>query len=505
MIEAFIGVGSNLGDRHAHVRAAFRELQVGLDAGATMSRLFETEPRLDEAQPAFVNAVVRVRTELDPEELLEALLHIERLLGRRRDLDRPKGPRTVDLDLLVHGDAMIDMPTLTVPHPGLATRRFVLAPFADIAPDFDVVGLGAVRDLLARCPDQGWVRPVEAPRSRAALLPVLLVLAVLLAGCDMRPPVQPAAGVDFDRAVRAPFRAPERPAPVKPEANPKNDEVIDILVEKRRELFERPESTVLTQAEALAAQSGRQFDMIDVYRKTYDEKGAGHYVAPRLAYAYINIGLMDAARKIVDKLLVARPNDWRTHFIHGWLRGTENTDPEKAIVETLVAWEKALQLGVKKDELYGVTESFIRKRVTDARAMLERAGKAPTSQPAQAKSADELLAEADGLLAKDNAKAAFLAYSKIVEQDPKNNRAAVGKAIAGWKAIGGEDRLAGIGLLDKVSERPDLTAMELDRLGRVYLDGPQDKEKAKAVWSRLLANFPEYAASVKLKERLSDL
>jgi 2-amino-4-hydroxy-6-hydroxymethyldihydropteridine diphosphokinase len=501
----YIGVGSNLGDRAAHLRAALAAVRAEIDSGATLSTIFETEPRLDEEQPPFLNAVIGAQTDLAPQALLDALLGMERSLGRRRDLDRPKGPRTIDMDVLVFGEQIVDTARLSIPHPGLRDRRFVLAPLASMAPELVIPGLGSVRSLLSACPDDGWVRPLVTAQPTGALLACLLVFLVLAAACDIRPPVQRAAGVDFDQAVHAPFRAPERPASVAPTDTGKDNEVIDILIDKRKEVFQRPESTVLTQAEALAARAGRQFDMIDLYRKTYDERGPGHYVAPRLAYAYINIGLNDAARKIVDKMLIARPNDWRTHFIHGWLRGTENKDAEGAIVETLDAWQKALDLGVKDQELYGVSPAFIQKRVTDARAMLERAGKSPTSQPAQPKAPSDPLASADALLSSGQAKAAFMSYSRISEADPKNHRAAVGRAIAGWEAVGGDDPAAGLGLLDKVAERQDLTAVELDRLGKTFLEGPKDKERAKSTWARLLAQFPDYAASVKLKERLEGL
>lgn len=503
----YIGVGSNLGDRVEHLAAAMAAVRCALDPQARMSRIFETEPRLDEHQPPFLNAVIAARTDLDPHGVLDVLLGIEQSLGRSRAQDRPKGPRTIDLDVLLCGEHVIDTDRLTLPHPGLSLRRFVLAPLVDVEPDLHIDGLGDVRRLLADCPDEGWVRPVKpapAPASVPAAVAVLGVLLCLCAACDLRPPVERAAGVDFDQAVRAPFRAPERAAaPPAPDGG-KDNEVIDILVDKRKELFERPESTVLTQAEALAARSGRQFDMIDIYRKTYDEKGAGHYVAPRLAYAYINIGLNDAARKIVDQMMIARPDDWRTWFIHGWLRGTENKDPESAIVETLDAWQKALDIGVVEQELYGVSREFIEKRVTEARAMLERTGKSPASKPA-ARTQAELLAEAEALLAADNAKAAFMAFARLVDKDPKDTHAAVGRAVAGWKAIGAEDPAAGLGLLDKVAEREDLNAVELDRLGAAFLDGPKDKERAKAVWSRVLAQFPDYAESVDLQERLQGL
>ena len=108
----------------------------------------ETDPVGFVEQPRFLNAAVRVRTELSPRALLERLLEIERQLGRTRDGPR-YGPRTIDLDLLVYDDAVVDEPGLTVPHPRLAERRFVLEPLADLDPALFVPCRGTVADLLA--------------------------------------------------------------------------------------------------------------------------------------------------------------------------------------------------------------------------------------------------------------------------------------------------------------------------------------------------------------------
>jgi 2-amino-4-hydroxy-6-hydroxymethyldihydropteridine diphosphokinase len=113
-----------------------------------VSSFLETDPvgKLD--QPRFVNAVAMLETELGPRELLERLLEVERRLGRDRATEERWGPRTVDLDLLLYGGATIDEPGLTVPHPRLAERRFVLEPLAEIAPDLSLPDGRAVRDLL---------------------------------------------------------------------------------------------------------------------------------------------------------------------------------------------------------------------------------------------------------------------------------------------------------------------------------------------------------------------
>jgi 2-amino-4-hydroxy-6-hydroxymethyldihydropteridine diphosphokinase len=143
-------------------RAVVR-LQGVLQPPLRLSRLFETQARLDLDQPPFVNAVVAGRFAGSPGRLLSLLQDIETELGRVRQADRPKGPRTIDLDLLFFGDVVVQEPTLVVPHPGIESRRFVLEPLADLAPEFvhPVRGL-SVRALLALCPDQGWVREIDA-------------------------------------------------------------------------------------------------------------------------------------------------------------------------------------------------------------------------------------------------------------------------------------------------------------------------------------------------------
>lgn len=132
---AYIGLGSNLGDRAGNLLLGIRGM---LDAGLAVSRLsqiYETEPVETFAQPAFLNMVAELRgdTMPPPEELMERLLRVERSLGRTRD--KVKGPRTIDLDLLLYGDEIRDSQLLTLPHPRLHHRRFVLEPLAELCPD----------------------------------------------------------------------------------------------------------------------------------------------------------------------------------------------------------------------------------------------------------------------------------------------------------------------------------------------------------------------------------
>ena len=130
---AYIALGSNLGDREQHLRSAIAALgQLG-EVGA-VSAFHETAPMGTVVQPDFLNAAAEMRTNLPPEELLAGLLRIEQMHGRDRGAVPPKGPRTLDLDLLSYDDRVLQSPTLTLPHPAMAERRFVLEPLAEIAP-----------------------------------------------------------------------------------------------------------------------------------------------------------------------------------------------------------------------------------------------------------------------------------------------------------------------------------------------------------------------------------
>ena len=150
MARAYVGLGANLGDHEATIRRALELLaeQDGIEVLA-VSRLRETDPVGVEDQPRFLNGAAALETTLAPGELLGVLLRVERALGRVRDGTR-WGPRTIDLDLLLYGDEVVDEPGLRVPHPRLHERRFALEPLAELAPELEIPGRGRVSDVLAR-------------------------------------------------------------------------------------------------------------------------------------------------------------------------------------------------------------------------------------------------------------------------------------------------------------------------------------------------------------------
>lgn len=160
--QAFIGLGSNLDDPVAQLDRALAALDAGAGIRvAGVSSFYRTEPWGDTAQPAFVNAVARLETALSPEALLDALASIEAAAGRSRA--RRWGPRTLDLDLLVFDDLRSDDPGLTLPHPRLHERAFVLVPLAELAPALEIPGRGPVRELLAGIADAGVERLIRQP------------------------------------------------------------------------------------------------------------------------------------------------------------------------------------------------------------------------------------------------------------------------------------------------------------------------------------------------------
>jgi len=161
-IPAYIGLGSNLDDPAAQVRGALKALE-GIERTrlVAVSALYSTPPMGPQDQPDYVNAVAGMLTLQSPEELLLSLQNLERSLGRVRTEGDRWGPRVIDLDILVYGTLQQSLPGLSLPHPGILERNFVLFPLCDIAPSLLVPGQGYAKNLACRLGAEG-LRRIEA-------------------------------------------------------------------------------------------------------------------------------------------------------------------------------------------------------------------------------------------------------------------------------------------------------------------------------------------------------
>lgn len=160
MTTVYLSLGSNVGDRGGNLRTAITRLAaIGVEVRKTSS-FYETEPLDYKEQPWFLNCAVEAETRLKPRELLGALRGIEKEMGSKKEF--PKGPRLIDLDILLYGQEIIETPELQVPHPRMLERRFVLEPLAEIAPSLrHPAWPAAVRDFLESTPDSSQVRRVK--------------------------------------------------------------------------------------------------------------------------------------------------------------------------------------------------------------------------------------------------------------------------------------------------------------------------------------------------------
>lgn len=149
---AYLGLGSNVGNREEHLRAAIERLRAVVDV-LRVSPVYETDPVEFTEQRRFLNLVVEAETELFPMQLLACTARVERELGRVRTI--ANGPRTIDIDILLYGTAVVRSGRLEIPHPRMAERRFVLAPLADLAPELrHPVSRRTVREMLDAAPEQ---------------------------------------------------------------------------------------------------------------------------------------------------------------------------------------------------------------------------------------------------------------------------------------------------------------------------------------------------------------
>jgi len=156
-VTVFIGLGSNLDDPAAQIRRAMQSLAAMPETRLVRrSALYRNPPAGYLDQPEFINAVAGIETGLAPRDLLEQLLAIERVHVRMRDF--PNGPRTLDLDILLYGERTVREPRLTIPHPRMLERAFVLVPLAEIAPDAVVPDAGRIADLVRRVDVSGMIK-----------------------------------------------------------------------------------------------------------------------------------------------------------------------------------------------------------------------------------------------------------------------------------------------------------------------------------------------------------
>lgn len=155
----YLSLGSNVGDRAANLNSAIEQLQA-LGKIEKVSSFYETEPVEFENQPWFLNCAVKLDTEKMPKQLLAGILDVEQEMGRRRT--QKKGPRAIDIDILLFGNSIIDTKGLTIPHPAMHERRFVLEPLAEIAPDVrHPVFKRTIRELRDALPPGQAVRKVN--------------------------------------------------------------------------------------------------------------------------------------------------------------------------------------------------------------------------------------------------------------------------------------------------------------------------------------------------------
>lgn len=161
MHRAYLSLGSNVGNREAQLREALSRLSA-IGGVAKISSFYETEPLEFTEQPWFLNCAVALETDQTPQQLMKALLRIEQDMGRRRV--QRKGPREIDIDILLFDDEVVTKNELTIPHPAMAERRFVLEPLAEIAPEVrHPVTEKTVREMLRELPEGQAVRKLNRP------------------------------------------------------------------------------------------------------------------------------------------------------------------------------------------------------------------------------------------------------------------------------------------------------------------------------------------------------
>lgn len=155
----YLSLGSNIGDREANIAGAITVLgEYHENSNLRSASFYNSEPLFNTDQPEFLNTVVELTSSFTPFEFLDELKNVERLLGRVEKREK-NSPRTIDIDILTYGDSFLETEELTIPHPGIPFRRFVLVPFCELAPNFNVPGWKkSIKELLDICSDNSIVQ-----------------------------------------------------------------------------------------------------------------------------------------------------------------------------------------------------------------------------------------------------------------------------------------------------------------------------------------------------------
>ena len=155
----YLSLGSNIGDRESNLAQATMALSINYEiTDIKSSSYYETEPLYNKAQPDFLNSIVRFSTTLKPFDVLDIIQKVEKMLGRPVIREKNQ-PRIIDIDILFHGDAVIETEELSLPHPMISLRKFILIPFAEVEPDFQIPHSNlTIKDLIDHCPDNSRVK-----------------------------------------------------------------------------------------------------------------------------------------------------------------------------------------------------------------------------------------------------------------------------------------------------------------------------------------------------------
>ena len=154
----YLSLGSNIGDRESNLAQATMALSINYEiSNIESSSYYETDPLYNKDQPDFLNSIVKFSTTLKPFDVLDITQKVEKMLGRLETREKNQ-PRTIDIDILFHGDAVIETERLSIPHPMVSLRKFILIPFAEIEPDFQIPHSNlTINDLIEHCPDNSRV------------------------------------------------------------------------------------------------------------------------------------------------------------------------------------------------------------------------------------------------------------------------------------------------------------------------------------------------------------